>query len=376
MAQMPQTNDETILGSALARASAATFVTTPSRLITAANASAHELLGYELTKLIGVPMRSVYAARNDYALVDAIIAKKGPSAHHASAPVTLRDINGSLIDANLFVLPICDSNGNIASIIEFFTPASRVRAEEAQVPGPMNSDMLRFARGAAHDMKNFLAIIAGNLQLADLQPSKDVRHTFLADANYACQKATRLADKMIAFARDRHAAPEKIDVAKLFRTQSAFWQSAAGPAIKLKHQVIKRLEPIFVDSGGLDDAILNLVLNARDAIGKRGGNIRITAEVSQVPRGDSHSGNDVDNKTFVAISVQDDGIGMTDHILQKAFDPFFSTKPASQGTGLGLATVMGFARQSNGYATIESQLGHGTKVTIFLPPFSESIVEA
>lgn len=375
MAQMPQTNDETILGSALAEASAATFITTPSRLITAANASAHKLLGYELTKLIGVPMRSVYAARDDYALIDTIIINKRPPVH-ASAPVTLRDINGALIDANVVVLPICGPNGNIDSIIEFFAPAASVRAEAVQVPGSINSDILRFARGAAHDMKNLLAIIAGNLQLADFEPRKDLRQAFQADANYACRMATRLADKMIAFARDRHAAPERIDVAKLFRTQAAFWQSTAGPAITLKHQVDKNLQPILADRGGLDDAILNLVLNARDAIAQRGGNIIITAEVLQIPLGDSPSGNNVDNKTFIAITVHDDGVGMTDHVRQRAFDPFFSTKSASQGAGLGLATVMGFARQSNGYATIESQLGHGTKVTIFLPPHSESFVEA
>lgn len=373
MARMPQTSNETILGSAIAAASASIFVTTRSRLITAANTSAHRMLGYELATLTGVPMRTVYATRHDYAVVDAIIASKEPPIQRAATPVTLHDVNGALIVANVIVLPVSSSFGKITSIIEVMTPAPPIAAKNLSLT---TDDMLRFARGAAHDMKNLLAIIAGNVQLAESEPRKNIRHQFLADAIYANRMATRLADRMIAFAQGRQSAPEKIDIAKLFRTQAPFWQSAAGAAISLKHEADENLQNVFADRGGLNDAILNLVLNARDAIAQRGGNIKITAEVLQGPSGDRHSSNTGSNKTFVAIAVRDDGVGMSDHIRLRAFDPFFSTKSASQGGGLGLATVMGFARQSNGYATIDSQLGHGTTVTIFLPSHGEGTVEA
>lgn len=368
MARAPEPSTAAIIGEALAAASVAVLVTTPARVITAANAAAYALLDYSASKLTGEQVRALYAASDDYETVDALIARGSSSPLDASVSITLRDSQGALVDVSVVVLPVHDASGKISSIIELMTPADPNGTAVATNTARNHTDLVRFARGAAHDFKNFLTIITGNVQLAQNETNKVRRQRFFEDAEYTSKRAVELADKMIAFARDRPTAPETIDIAQFIKLQVRLWQLSARSGISLLHATADDLPPIFADRSGLENALLNLVINARDSIADSG---RITISADVIETSFDHGGADTVPKAYVAIAVRDTGTGMTPHVRQRAFDPFFSTKSASNGTGLGLATVMGFARQAGGHAAIESKLGSGTTVTIFLPLRSE-----
>ena len=161
-----------------------------------------------------------------------------------------------------------------------------------------------------------------------------------------------------SFAADRRLAATEINVTELLRKQWPLIARTLGDAITLNCDVPPGLPPVFADQSGLENAILNLVLNARDAMPK-GGSVVIRAVA-------------IDSGLRVRISLIDTGTGMTPRIQARAFDPFFTTKPPDRGTGLGLATVYGFATQSGGSTEIESAPGAGTTVSIILPSAAAS----
>ena len=354
-----ETETSRILGEALASSRSAVVVTSPARVITAANPSAYALLGYAPSHLVGQQVRALYAAGDDYA---AAIHGDASLVSGAALPVTLRDQSGALIDADAVMLPVRNAAGDIATIIEIWTPAPREATAAAAKPMADRGDMLRFARGAAHDFKNLLTIVAGNLGLARDARSTGQRLRFFDDAERAVRDAVRIADQMISFARNQHVAPEDIDVAHMIATLVPTWSHSVASGVSLTCQVNASLPQVLADRSGLENALLNLVINARDATADSG-EIEISAAVTEADFGSGEA-----KRPYVAIAVRDTGIGMTNHVCARAFDPFFSTKPASHGRGLGLATVSGFARQADGHVAIDSTLGVGTTVTIYLPP--------
>lgn len=356
MARTPE--NSIILGEALAGASEAVFVTTPKRVITAANAAAYGLLAYTPPSLTGQQVRALYAANDDYAIVDAAIADG--SSVNAGLPVTLRDRAGRLLDAQVLALPLRDANGTITSIIEIMTPMPSDTAADATDAARNRTELLRFARGAAHDFKNLLTIIISNMELAEREKDPIRRRRLFEDARYASGKAADLSDKMIAFARGQPRDPAAIDVRQFLSAQAPIWHALFDQSAKLSFDVAEGLPMVTADRSGLENALLNLVINARDAIAG-GGDIVISATTVERVTIDGL-------RSYVAIAVRDTGIGMTDHVRNRAFDPFFSTKSAANGSGLGLATVLGFAEQSGGHVSIDSKPGAGATLTIFLPP--------
>lgn len=357
-----ETETTRILGEALASSRSAVVVTSPVRVITAANAAAYPLLGYAPSHLVGQQVRALYAAADDYAASDAAIHGDALSGSGAQLPMTLRDHSGALIDADAVILPVHNAAGDITTIIEIWTPSPREAAAAVAKPMADRGDLLRFARGAAHDFKNLLTIVAGNLGLARDARNTGQRLRFFDDAERAVKDAVRIADQMIAFARNQHAAPEAVDVAHMIATLVPTWAHSVASGVGLTCEVSASLPRVLADRSGLESALLNLVINARDATG-HSGEIEISAAVTEADLGQGDG-----KRPYVAIAVRDTGTGMTNHVCARAFDPFFSTKPASHGRGLGLATVSGFARQANGHVAIDSTLGVGTTVTIYLPP--------
>ena len=187
---------------------------------------------------------------------------------------------------------------------------------------------------------------------------------FLREASQASHMAARLADRMVGFARNRSGIPISIDVAAAIAQQLALLQHAAGSAISIVSDVPPASGIILADRSALENALLNLALNARDAM-PNGGTLTISVRASESEHAAVMLPPRV--KGYLEIAVSDTGTGMTERVRCHAFDPFFSTKPPGHGTGLGLATVLGFAHQSGGTARIESTRGAGTTVTIILP---------
>ncbi len=216
-----------------------------------------------------------------------------------------------------------------------------------------DSDAARLARGIAHDFNNLLAIIGGYVQLAHGRTTDPTASTYLREAELACQMGARLTQRIMTFAEDRHLSPVKIDIFELLTKHAALLRNILGQAVTLTIDVASSARPVFADPSALENAIVNLCLNARDAL-PDGGTVIIRAVYMSA-------------EDKIRITVGDNGSGMAADVMARAFLPFFTTKDPGRGTGLGLATVKGFANQSGGSAKIESQPGKGTTVSIYLP---------
>ena len=217
--------------------------------------------------------------------------------------------------------------------------------------------------GLAHDFNNLLSVVLGNIELARLRLRGDNdTDRLLERAMGAADRGAGLTRQLLAFARNQKLAIQPADANQLIEGVRELLERSAGPAVRLRFDLAPDLPPILVDRGQLEVALLNLVLNARDAM-PLGGGITISTRASdpqQLPA-------DLSVGDYLQIRVQDSGPGMPPEIRQRAFEPFFTTKEVGKGSGLGLAQVFGIARQSGGTVALDSELGQGTAVTIYLP---------
>ncbi len=243
----------------------------------------------------------------------------------------------------------------------------RREAEAALRHGEKLRALGKLTGGIAHEFNNLLTVVQANLELA-LDPEAN-----LADARpelEAAQRAvlagTELTARLLSVARSEPLRREATDLATLLRPLQEMATRTLGSRYRLALTTAPDLPPVSVDRSQLEGAVLNLILNARDAM-VLGGPIAIETRRLAVPPGARGAWADLAPGHYAEIAVRDDGVGMAPDVAEHAFEPFFSTKPAGSGTGLGLSMVLGFARQSGGTALIETTLGCGTTVRIVLP---------
>ncbi|HEX7875808.1 MAG TPA: ATP-binding protein [Sphingobium sp.] len=219
--------------------------------------------------------------------------------------------------------------------------------------------------GIAHDFNNMLAVVVGGLELAKrklrLKPQESARH--LDNAMEGATRAAALTRRLLAFARSEPLLPSAVNAEKLVTGMAELIDRSIGDQITVSIENEANGWHIFVDQHQMENAILNLCVNARDAMNGRG---RLVIDTRQV-RLSEHEVGECAEGDYVALSVTDDGCGMTPDILARVFEPFFTTKPVGKGTGLGLSQIFGFVRQSQGEIRIESEPGKGTSVHIYLP---------
>lgn len=219
-----------------------------------------------------------------------------------------------------------------------------------------NDDRLtRLTRGLAHDFNNLLAIIIGNIQLARDRSSDRQTKALLDEAEMAGQMAAAMITRLKTIATDQPLRLERLDVLEVLKSAIATFKAAAQPH-DIVIQASSETLPIETDRNALLNAVLNLILNARDALPTPSSiTIEVAAgEIGNVPGA-------------LAVAVTDAGSGMSAETAKRAFDPYFTTKGPADGRGLGLTSVLGFARQCGGDVKIESAPGAGTRVTMTLP---------
>ncbi len=218
--------------------------------------------------------------------------------------------------------------------------------------------------GIAHDFNNLLMAILTNLDLLARDIAATPRSRRLIEAAIkAAERGTALTNRMLAFAKRQDLKPEIVDVAKLVGGMIEMLRSSIGPTIDVVTEFQDGLAPVRVDANQLELAVLNLALNARDAM-PIGGRLSISARQERVDRDNAHG---LSAGSYVSIAVADSGVGMDEQTLKRAPEPFFTTKGAGKGTGLGLSMVYGLAAQSGGAAQIASAIGGGTTVRVWLP---------
>ncbi|WP_432216826.1 response regulator [Pseudomonas kribbensis] len=242
--------------------------------------------------------------------------------------------------------------------------ADRVRAE-AQLLQVQKMDALgKLTGGIAHDFNNLLTGIITSLELIQkrVADARLDKVQFYADAALnSAMSAASLTHRLLAFARQQPLDTRPVDINDHVRSLEELLVRTIGERIALKLELTTKPAIALVDPIQLESAVLNLVINARDAL-PQGGNIWVSTYAAY-----SHGDPNLTDGSYVALSVRDDGTGIEHSLIDKVFDPFFTTKPLGQGTGLGLSTIYGFARQSGGDAHIRSVARRGTEVTIMLP---------
>ncbi|GLQ89839.1 CHASE3 domain-containing protein [Dyella flagellata] len=243
------------------------------------------------------------------------------------------------------------------------------QATEAQLRQAQKMEALgQLTGGIAHDFNNMLAIIVGNLEMAQrrLPLGADTADKFINNALIGASRTAELTKRLLAFSRRQALHPTSIDVNECVQEMFTILSRTLGENITLQLMLGERVWPAFVDQPQLASAILNLAVNSRDAMEGHG---QLTIETANAYLDQSYvrQNEGVALGEYVMVSVSDTGHGMSQEVLHKVFEPYFTTKSVGKGTGLGLAQIHGFLAQSKGHTKIYSEVGVGTTVKLYLP---------
>jgi PAS domain S-box-containing protein len=276
--------------------------------------------------------------------------------------------DGTFFWASVVIDPIRDDENRLIG----FAKITRDITERREAQQELEKLQLRLAQsqkldalgqltgGVAHDFNNLLMVITGSLNALKKMVGDDPKALRAVQAiDTASQRGAALTSQLLSFARRQSVNPQTIDVRDSIFSVRDVLDTGLGSAIELQIEADDRIWPITVDRAEFETALVNLVINARDAMPKGG---KVTVQARNVFVDDGVAKGD-----FVAIKVRDTGTGIPDDVVAKIFDPFFTTKPIGKGTGLGLSQVHGFVHQAGGTIAVDSELGKGTSFTVCLP---------
>jgi PAS domain S-box-containing protein len=272
-----------------------------------------------------------------------------------------------LVSSN--VLPV-DGEPMVLSVVRDVTEARRAEAEREALEGELRAAQKmeavgRLAGGVAHDFNNLLTVVTTNVALALLDtPAADPRRALLAEIDEAAQRAASLTRQLLAFGRRQVLNPRPVDLAALVGDTRRMLSRLLGEDVELELELDPALPPVHADPAQVEQVLVNLVVNARDAM-PRGGRITVSSRLAEVPPGGAPGG--LAPGRYGVLAVRDTGAGMDPETLGRVFEPFFTTKAEGQGTGLGLSTVYGIARQHGGRVEVESRPGTGSTFRVWLP---------
>ena len=251
--------------------------------------------------------------------------------------------------------------------------AERQRIEETLRQSQKMEAIGQLTGGIAHDFNNMLQGVASGIELAKRRIAAGEAHKapdLLDAARDAARRAAELTRRLLAFGRKQALAPKPVVLDDLVQGMASLVQQTVGPAITVELRLQDGCWPVRCDSNQLENAILNLAINARDAMLPKGGQLLIETVHTVLNAVDTSDWDEAQPGDYVRITVTDTGAGMTPDVLAHVFEPFFTTKPDGQGTGLGLSQIYGFMHQSSGVVTLESDVGVGTSVHLHLPRHS------
>jgi signal transduction histidine kinase len=242
---------------------------------------------------------------------------------------------------------------------------SERKQAEAALQQAQKMEMIgQMTGGVAHDFNNLLTAVLGNLELATRRNSDEKIRRYLEGATQAAKRGAKLTGQLLAFSRTQRLQTETVDLNGIVTAMGDLLFTTIGATVRIETVLQKDLWPAIADPSQIESVILNLAVNARDAMPGGG---RLTISTSNVDRNDPSKPYELGAGEYVVVSVEDTGTGMTDEVLAKAFEPFYTTKPVGSGTGLGLSQVYGIAKQTGGTVSISTRVGHGTTMKVYLP---------
>jgi PAS domain S-box-containing protein len=336
------------------------------------NPTANRVFGYKSEELVGQNAKVLYEDPADYVKVGNVFADLASDDKESPSPLSVRfrRKNSEAFPGQLVRAFIKNSHGTIGGILSLIRDVTReLKQDEARLKTQRLEAIGQLTGGVAHDFNNLLTIITGNLELLEDYVTDPRGANNLKRAQGAAEAGSRLTSRLLTFARRSRLESEVINLNEQVRAMLELLTRTLGDNIQLSTRLAYDLWKTKTDQSEIEGAILNLAINARDAMPKGGKLIIETSNVvldADTPFSDGTSA----PGDYVRMSVSDTGAGMSPEVLSRAFEPFFTTKPFGRGTGLGLSTIYGFVKQSNGNVLIYSEPGHGTTVHIYLPRYA------
>jgi PAS domain S-box-containing protein len=350
----------------------ALYMLDPNGLVVNWNAGAERIKGYTADEIIGQHFSRFYTERDRAAGLPARALQTAAQEGRFEAEGWRVRKDGTLFWANAVIDRITDENGDLigfAKITRDITERrnAQLALQEAQAQRAQAQKMEALGQltgGVAHDFNNLLMIVGGHIRTLKKFVASDPKGARAVEAiERAAERGATLTRQLLTFARRQTHQPIIAEIGERIEAFRALLAGSIGGSVKLISDIPPEVWPVKVDPSEFELAVLNLALNARDAM-PQGGIVTISAENVRLAANDTPARLEGE---FVALSIADTGSGIAPDIIPRVFDPFFTTKRASEGSGLGLSQVHGFAHQSGGTVTIRSELGHGTCVTLYLP---------
>jgi PAS domain S-box-containing protein len=337
------------------------------------NKAAAALFGHSVEALVGRNVRMLMPG-------DMAVQHDGFLRHHLDTGEKRiigvgRDVEGLRADGSVFPLHLsvgrADISGEVAFVGIMHDLSRRKAAEEATARSQRMDAIGQMTGGIAHDFNNLLTVVIGNLELLEMSETSAKSGALISDALEAAEIGADLTSRLMAFARKSTLNAAVIDLNAEVSKAVAMLKRTIHAHIAVETAFAEDLWQAKVDATQLQTAVLNIALNAQDAMPSGG---KITLETRNMQLDDTYVAQEIgiDMGNYIRLSIADTGAGMSPETRTRAMEPFFSTKPVGQGTGLGLSMVYGFIKQSGGHIAIYSELGKGTTISLYFPALKDS----
>ena len=364
----------------------AIFQLDPSGIITTWNSGAQRIKGYTADEIIGQHFSCLYSEEDRKAGAPQKALEMAARGQYEAEAWRVRK-DGSKFFALVVIDPIRNEHGDLIGFAKVTRDITE-RAEAQRILGATQEQLAasrkmeaigQLSGGIAHDFNNLLMIVLGNLENAERQAksagaANPNLQRAIANAMRGAQRAAALTSRLLAFSRRQPLNPKPLDVNQFLRGAADFLQRSLGETIEVEAIGGAGLWQIEVDPNHLEAALVNLAINARDAM-PGGGKVTLDATNIFADEDYCRANPELSPGHYVVLCVSDTGCGMSPDVLSRSFEPFFTTKELGQGTGLGLSQVYGFIKQSGGHIKIYSEVDQGTTVKIYLPRYTGGLVE-
>jgi PAS domain S-box-containing protein len=336
----------------------------PDNPIVFANRAFQDLTGYQQDEVLGRNCRFLQGA-----LTDRVAVAELRQAIDEQRAVSVELLNykrdGTPFWNACFIGPVFNENGRLLYFFASQLDVTRRRTSEKAFRQAQKMESIgQLTAGLAHDFNNLLQVVSGNLELALSRTDDESLRRPLENASRAAERGSKLTKQLLAFARKTRLEAKPTNLNNLIVEFGDMLENSVGPQIEVQLNLRPRVPSALVDPVHLEMAVLNVLINARDAMPKGG---CVTIGTSKVHLNGNAPAHHLPPGDYVALTISDEGEGMPPHVLERATEPFFTTKSQGKGTGLGLAMVHGFVQQSLGRLEINSERGKGTTIRMLFP---------